>query len=136
MPVAPGGGVGGCVGLGVVRLLAHEVEDAPSDDAPLRVSFGQTSRRPLAPAHNRRVDHWRRYSGASPRLIEEPLVIEVVDQLRQSLALQYLKEPGLSLPQIARLLGYEGSTSFHRAFRRWTGHSPSLARNKRRLPRT
>jgi AraC-like DNA-binding protein len=56
---------------------------------------------------------------------------EVVDQLRRSLALQYLKEPGMSVSQIAWLLGYEGSTSFNHAFRRWTGESPSAARNQR-----
>jgi AraC-like DNA-binding protein len=59
---------------------------------------------------------------------------QVVDQLRRSLALEYVKEGGLSLSQIAWLLGYEGSTSFNRAFRRWTGRSPSEARNEKRLP--
>ncbi len=59
---------------------------------------------------------------------------EVVDQLRRSLALQYLKEPGMSLSQIAWLLGYEGSTSFNHAFKRWTGRSPSAARNQKQLP--
>jgi AraC-like DNA-binding protein len=54
---------------------------------------------------------------------------EVVDQLRRSLALQYVKERSLSLSQIAWLLGYEGSTSFNHAFRRWTGSSPSIARS-------
>jgi AraC-like DNA-binding protein len=53
---------------------------------------------------------------------------EVVDQLRRSLALKYIQEPGISLLQIAWLLGYEGSTSFNHAFRRWTGRSPSMAR--------
>lgn len=55
---------------------------------------------------------------------------EVVDQLRRSLALQYVKERSLSLAQIAWLLGYEGSTSFTHAFRRWTGSSPSTARSE------
>jgi AraC-like DNA-binding protein len=55
---------------------------------------------------------------------------EVVDQLRRSLALQYVKERSLSLSQIAWLLGYEGSTSFNHAFRRWTGGSPSAARSE------
>jgi AraC-like DNA-binding protein len=59
---------------------------------------------------------------------------EVVDQLRRSLALQYVKEPGISLAQIAWLVGYEGSTSFNHAFKRWTGHSPSDARGQRLLP--
>ena len=48
---------------------------------------------------------------------------EVVDQLRRSLALQYVKEPSLSVSQIAWLLGYEGSSSFNHAFVRWTGRA-------------
>jgi AraC-like DNA-binding protein len=59
---------------------------------------------------------------------------EVVDQLRRSLALQYVKEPSLSLSQIAWLLGYEGSSSFNHAFVRWAGRSPSATRNEKPLP--
>ena len=55
---------------------------------------------------------------------------EVVDQLRRSLATQYLNDPGMSLGQIAWLLGYEGSTSFNHAFKRWTGRSPFADRNR------
>jgi len=55
---------------------------------------------------------------------------QISDQLRQSLALQYIKEQGVSLSQIAWLLGYEGPASFNRAFRRWTGRSPSVARKE------
>jgi AraC-like DNA-binding protein len=70
----------------------------------------------------------------SRRLADEGVTYEeVVDQLRRSLALQYLKEPGLTLSQIAWLLGYEGSTSFNHAFARWTGQSPSAARNQKLL---
>jgi AraC-like DNA-binding protein len=71
----------------------------------------------------------------SRRLADEGTTYaEVVDHLRRSLALQYLKEPGMSVSQIAWLLGYEGSTSFNHAFRRWTGQSPSAARNQALLP--
>jgi AraC-like DNA-binding protein len=59
---------------------------------------------------------------------------EVVDELRRSLALQYIKTPSISLSQIAWLLGYEGGTSFSHAFRRWTGVPPSAARVERLLP--
>jgi AraC-like DNA-binding protein len=59
---------------------------------------------------------------------------EVVDQLRRSLALQYVKEPSLSLSQVAWLLGYEGSNSLNHAFLRWAGRSPSAARNEKQLP--
>ena len=58
---------------------------------------------------------------------------EVVDQLRRSLALQYIKDQGISFSQIAWLLGYEGSTSFNHAFVRWTGRSPSTARDEKQL---
>ena len=47
----------------------------------------------------------------------------VVDRLRHSLALQYLKQRHLSLARIAWLLGYEGPSAkdFNSAFARWTG---------------
>jgi AraC-like DNA-binding protein len=66
--------------------------------------------------------------------VEETTYEEVVDQLRRSLALQYLDQPGMSLSHIAWLLGYEGSTSFSHAFRRWTGCSPSMFRKGKLLP--
>jgi AraC-like DNA-binding protein len=59
---------------------------------------------------------------------------EVIDDLRRSLALQYIKTPSISLSQVAWLLGYEGSTSFNHAFRRWTGRSPSAMRLEKLLP--
>jgi AraC-like DNA-binding protein len=65
---------------------------------------------------------------------EETTYEEVVDQLRRSLALRYLKDPGMSLSQISWLLGYECSSSFSHAFRRWTGSSPSLARKGKPVP--
>ena len=78
--------------------------------------------------------------GLSERTLERRLAEEgttyqqVVDQLRQSLALQYIKERGISFSQIAWLLGYERPTSFNHAFRRWTGRSPSLTRNEKLPP--
>jgi AraC-like DNA-binding protein len=71
----------------------------------------------------------------SRRLADEGTTYEeVVDQLRLSLGLQYLKEPSLSLSQIAWLLGYGGSTSFNHAFRRWTGRPPSAMRREKQRP--
>ena len=70
----------------------------------------------------------------SRRLSEEGTTFtQVVDQLRRSLALQYLKDPGFASADVAWLLGYEGQTSFNHAFRRWTGHSPSAARKAEKL---
>jgi AraC-like DNA-binding protein len=69
------------------------------------------------------------------KLADEGITYEqVLDQLRQSLALQYIKEHGVSHKQIAWLLGYEGSSSFNHAFKRWTGRSPSEVRGEKMLP--
>ena len=68
----------------------------------------------------------------SEKLAEENTSFDhVVDRLRHSLALQYVKEPSISLAQIAWLLGYAGPTSFNNAFARWTGRSASEARNEK-----
>jgi AraC-like DNA-binding protein len=74
--------------------------------------------------------------GVSPRTLSRRLADEgtnfadVVDSVRRSLANQYLHESDFTLGQIGWLLGYEGATSFHHAFKRWTGRSPSLARSE------
>jgi AraC-like DNA-binding protein len=71
----------------------------------------------------------------SRRLADEGTTYEeLVDQLRRSLAFQYIKARSISLSQIAWLLGYEGSTSFNHAFVRWTGRSPSVVRKEEQLP--
>ena len=72
----------------------------------------------------------------SERLAEENTSFDrVVDRLRHSLALQYIKEPSLSAKQIAWLLGYEGPTSFNSAFARWTGRSASETRKEQQRPK-
>jgi AraC-like DNA-binding protein len=72
----------------------------------------------------------------SERLAEENTSFDhVVNRLRHSLALQYVKEPSVSLAQVAWLLGYEGPTSFNNAFARWTGRSASEARNEQQRPK-
>ena len=71
----------------------------------------------------------------SRRLAEEGTSYEeIVDQLRRSLAFQYINAPSISVSQIAWLLGYEGATSFNHAFVRWTGRSPSSVRKEEQLP--
>jgi AraC-like DNA-binding protein len=54
---------------------------------------------------------------------------EVLNQLRQRLALRYLRDERVSLQQIAWLLGYSEIGAFNHAFKRWTGTSPSRAKN-------
>ena len=55
----------------------------------------------------------------SRRLSEEGTSFaEVVDRLRHTLALQYLKQPDMKAAQIGWILGYESQSSFNHAFRR------------------
>ena len=70
----------------------------------------------------------------SPRTLQRRLgeastsYASVVEALRHELALAYLRRPELSVAEVAYLLGYRESTTFHRAFRRWTGQTPDAAR--------
>jgi AraC-like DNA-binding protein len=67
----------------------------------------------------------------SPRTLQRRLADEqtsyaaVVDEVRLETAKQALADPTNSLAEIAFLLGFEEQSSFSRAFKRWTGDSPS-----------
>lgn len=53
---------------------------------------------------------------------------EVLGEVRRSLAEQYISDPTLTLTEITFLLGFAEASSFSRAYRRWTGESPSSTR--------
>ena len=61
---------------------------------------------------------------------------DVSDVARRGLAESYLADPHVSITEVAFLLGFSDQTSFHRAFRRWTGASPGAWRRRtaRRAP--
>jgi AraC-like DNA-binding protein len=59
------------------------------------------------------------------RLADEGATLSaLVDQIRCELAQGHLRHPGLSVTDVAFMLGYSEASAFHRAFRRWTGRSP------------
>jgi len=49
----------------------------------------------------------------------------LVNEIRQGLADKYLQDSSLSLTEIAFMLGFSEMSSFSRAFKRWSGQSPS-----------
>jgi AraC-like DNA-binding protein len=49
----------------------------------------------------------------------------LVDEVRAELAAHMLENTDASLDEIARAVGYSATTNFIRAFRRWTGKTPS-----------
>jgi AraC-like DNA-binding protein len=56
---------------------------------------------------------------------DETTYQEQLAELRMNLATRYMAEEQLSVDEIALLLGFSDRTSFIRAFRRWTGRSPT-----------
>ncbi len=72
----------------------------------------------------------------SPRLLQIDLqknglsFRNILNNLRQTLAKKYLKNRNLLVIEIAFLLGYKDQTSFNRAFKTWTGVSPSEWRKR------
>ena len=56
---------------------------------------------------------------------------EVLNDVRQELALHYLSKTAISAGEISWLLGFQESNSFIRAFRSWTGTTPAAYRQER-----
>jgi AraC-like DNA-binding protein len=49
---------------------------------------------------------------------------ELLDHMHRQLAMRYLGEREMAICEVAYLLGFSESSSFHRAFKRWTGVTP------------
>ena len=73
----------------------------------------------------------------SPRQLNRKLSEEdtnfrtLLVECRRELAEQYINDSSLSLTEISYLLGFSEASSFSRAYRRWTGKSPTQAREHR-----
>jgi AraC-like DNA-binding protein len=52
----------------------------------------------------------------------------LLDEVRHDLAVRHLANPTTSTGQVGFLLGFSEPSAFHRAFKRWTGKSPSAYR--------
>lgn len=50
---------------------------------------------------------------------------EILEEVKQSLAVSYLSNTNMTIKEIAYFLGYEDDRNFSRAFRRWQGLSPT-----------
>lgn len=55
---------------------------------------------------------------------------ELLDETRQELASQYIRETRTSVSEIAWLLGFANPAAFHKAWKRWFGTSPAEHRKR------
>ena len=53
---------------------------------------------------------------------------DLVDTSRSEMALNYIRDPGVELSEIAFLLGFSDQSAFSRAFKRWVGNTPNEVR--------
>jgi AraC-like DNA-binding protein len=69
------------------------------------------------------------------RLAEEGTsFVDLLDETRRELAAAYIRRSDYSVGEVAYLLGFAETSSFNRAFRRWTGSSPSEYRRTGTVP--
>ncbi len=86
---------------------------------------GEVSQNAVAGKLNKSVSSLQRqlkYEGLSYK--------QILEDTRQELASSFIREGRYSLAQIAYLLGFSDQANFSRAFKRWTGTTPGVFRDK------
>ena len=92
---------------------------------------------PVLPHGNATLDKIARRLGLSQRTLARRLSKErltfsaVLEDLKRDLSERYLGDAGLSISQVAWLLGYQEVSSYTHAFKRWTGKTPRQMRSRR-----
>ncbi len=67
----------------------------------------------------------------SPRTLQRKLkeegitFLDIVEEVRKTLAINYLSTGNYQIKEVAYVLGYNESSAFVRAFKRWTGKTPA-----------
>ncbi|GAA5316121.1 MAG: AraC family transcriptional regulator [Candidatus Pelagadaptatus aseana] len=90
----------------------------------------------LIPRASATIDEVARAMSMSPRTLQRRLAQFnlsyqlLLDGLRENLGARYLQQQGLSLVEIALLLGYSEQSTFNRAFKQWTGLPPGQYRRQ------
>jgi AraC-like DNA-binding protein len=113
-----------------------ERRKAPPPDTPVR-RMVERHLEPLLAAGPVRIEEVARDLGFSRqtlyrRLKAEGMTFEqLLDELRHRLALRSIRDEGLTVKEAGYRLGFSDPAAFSRAFKRWTGASPSELRRKK-----
>lgn len=120
------------------KVLVGYCEEALAHRRRVRGSFRTRAENaivPLLPHGKARAAEVAKTLGLSERTFARRLADEsltfttLLDRLRLDLANRYLAEADTSISQVAWLLGYQETSAFSKAYKRWTGRSPREARN-------
>ena len=112
------------------RLLAQRADDSPSIVEDVRKALSSmlsTGDVKLKQVAERLEMH--------PRTLQRRLndvdssFQDILEGVRKDMAKRYLADHSMSLAEVAFLLGYHDQSSFNRAFKEWTGESPSSFRD-------
>jgi AraC-like DNA-binding protein len=129
------------------RHLSHRLDGGPGTGAPTRPdrteSYGSMSRRAVRDALHRgeySAEQIAAQLGVPLRTLQRKLAEEgtqlksIVEDVRRVRA-QRLLATGMSVGEVAILLGYAGAPPFARAFKRWYGTTPASWRDEGRAQR-
>jgi AraC-like DNA-binding protein len=56
--------------------------------------------------------------------LEGTTLTDLIAEVRRDFALEYLRDPHMSIEELARCLDFSDARAFRRAFQRWTGLTP------------
>ncbi|MCP4579799.1 MAG: AraC family transcriptional regulator [Deltaproteobacteria bacterium] len=117
---------------GVARKLMTRMETAGTLSGRVREVIGKSIARGAFPS----LENIAGELAVSTRKLQAVLKEEktcfrkILNNIRRELAQQYLKDPEISICDIAFLLGFSEQSAFNHAFRRWTGVTPRVYRKQ------
>lgn len=119
--------------LGLFDAFAKAINQRPPDSNSLRRRV-EVILEPALETGEASLDRLASELGISRATLQRRLKAEgtsfeaILDGLRQRLARRYLRKENYSVKKTAYLLGFSDPAAFSRAFKRWTGQSPSELR--------
>ncbi len=112
------------------RTLHAKVPHEPEELAKVREAIAVALR-----SGEPSLNHIAKQLAMSPRTLQRRLgehelrFADLLDTTREGLARSYLNDRRVSIAEVAYLLGYSEQSAFNRAFKRWTGVSPTQFRS-------
>lgn len=119
--------------LGLFDAFAMAITQKPVGSNSLRRRV-EAQLEPMLESGEASLDRLASELGMSRATLQRRLKAEgtsfeaILDGLRQHLARRYLRRENFSVKKTAYLLGFSDPAAFSRAFKRWTGQSPSELR--------